>query len=65
MQRRTRIVATVGPATSSPAAMRRLLSAGVDVVRQNFSHESHEAGLTDFVIQFASVGVNASPAETP
>ena len=42
MQRRTRIVATVGPATSSPAAMRRLLAAGVDVVRQNFSHESHD-----------------------
>ncbi|HZL99060.1 MAG TPA: pyruvate kinase, partial [Planctomycetota bacterium] len=42
MQRRTRIVATVGPATSSPAAMRQLLAAGVDIVRQNFSHESHE-----------------------
>jgi pyruvate kinase len=41
LQRRTRIVATVGPATSSPAAMRALLRAGVDVVRQNFSHESH------------------------
>ena len=42
MQRRTRIVATVGPATSSPAAMRRLLAAGVDIVRQNFSHENHD-----------------------
>ena len=42
MQRRTRIVATIGPATSSPASMTRLLAAGVDIVRQNFSHESHE-----------------------
>jgi hypothetical protein len=30
-----------------------------------FSHESHEAGLTDFVILFASIGVSASVPETP
>jgi len=42
VQRRTRIVATIGPATASPAAMRQLLAAGVDIVRQNFSHESHD-----------------------
>ncbi len=36
--RRTKIVATVGPATSSPAAMRSLLEAGVDVVRLNAAH---------------------------
>ena len=36
--RRTRIVATLGPASDSPQALERLLSAGVDVVRINFSH---------------------------
>jgi pyruvate kinase len=36
--RRTKIVATVGPATSSPAEMRALLSAGADVVRLNAAH---------------------------
>ena len=38
MQRRAKIVATLGPATSSPAAVRRLFKAGVDVVRLNLSH---------------------------
>ncbi len=36
--RRTKIVATLGPATSSPAMVKRALHAGVDVVRFNFSH---------------------------
>ena len=40
--RRTRIVATLGPATNSLAALRRLVQAGVDVVRLNFSHGSRE-----------------------
>jgi pyruvate kinase len=35
---RTRIVATLGPATASPAGIRALLEAGVDVFRLNFSH---------------------------
>jgi pyruvate kinase len=41
LERRTRIVATLGPVSSSPAAIRRLIRAGVDVVRLNFSHGSH------------------------
>lgn len=36
--RRTKIVATLGPATDSPAVLEKLISAGVDVVRINFSH---------------------------
>ncbi len=36
--RRTKIVATLGPATESEAAIDQLLNAGVDVVRLNFSH---------------------------
>ncbi len=38
MTRRTKIVATLGPASSSPEVMGRLIAAGVDVVRLNFSH---------------------------
>jgi pyruvate kinase len=36
--RRTKILATVGPATASAASVRRLLAAGVDAFRLNFSH---------------------------
>jgi pyruvate kinase len=36
--RRTKIVATIGPASREPAMLERLLRAGVDVVRLNFSH---------------------------
>jgi pyruvate kinase len=36
--RRTKIIATLGPATDDPATLRRLIEAGVDVVRVNFSH---------------------------
>ena len=38
MLRRTKIVATLGPATDKPGVMRALFKAGVDVVRLNFSH---------------------------
>ncbi|HVT35962.1 MAG TPA: pyruvate kinase [Nevskiaceae bacterium] len=38
MSRRTKIVATLGPATDAPGVLPALLSAGVDVVRMNFSH---------------------------
>ncbi len=36
--RATKIVATLGPATNSPEVLERILRAGVDVVRLNFSH---------------------------
>src|SRR5690242_3782767 len=38
LARATKIVATLGPASSEPAVLERLLRAGVDVVRLNFSH---------------------------
>lgn len=38
MQRATKIVATLGPASSSADVLTRMLAAGVDVVRLNFSH---------------------------
>ena len=40
--RHTKIVATLGPACSSPETLRAMLAAGVDVVRLNFSHGTHE-----------------------
>lgn len=36
--RRTKIVATLGPATDDPLVIERMLKAGLDVVRVNFSH---------------------------
>ena len=42
MQRTTKIVATLGPASSDPAVLDQLVAAGIDVVRLNFSHGSAE-----------------------
>ena len=39
--RRAKIVCTLGPATSSPGAIRALVDAGMDVARLNMSHGSH------------------------
>jgi pyruvate kinase len=39
--RRTKIVATIGPASSSPETITRLLDAGMDVARLNFSHGTY------------------------
>jgi pyruvate kinase len=41
-QRSTKIVATLGPASSSQAMLRSLFDAGVDVFRCNFSHGTHD-----------------------
>ena len=41
--RQTKIIATVGPSTSSDAAINDLIAAGVDVFRLNFSHGTHES----------------------
>jgi len=38
---RTKIVATIGPASRRPDVLRRLIDAGVDVFRLNFSHGTH------------------------
>ena len=42
MPRATKIVATLGPASSDPEVLERLIRAGVDVVRLNFSHGKPE-----------------------
>jgi pyruvate kinase len=41
-ERRTRIVATVGPASRGAAKIAELARIGVDVFRLNFSHGSHD-----------------------
>jgi len=40
--RRTKIVATIGPASRDPETLRRLVDAGLDVARLNFSHGSRD-----------------------
>src|SRR3954453_18297513 len=42
MTRRTKIVATIGPASREPEGLVRMVEAGVDVARLNFSHGSAE-----------------------
>src|SRR5271167_2111203 len=44
-QRRAKIVATLGPASNTEAVVRDLVRAGVDVLRLNFSHSTHERKL--------------------
>ena len=40
--RKAKIVATLGPASSDPAMLKKLFMAGADVFRLNFSHGTHE-----------------------
>ncbi len=40
-RRRTKIIATIGPASSTPEILARLFQAGADVFRLNFSHGTH------------------------
>ncbi|MFO0039181.1 MAG: pyruvate kinase [Synechococcaceae cyanobacterium] len=42
LMRRTKIVATIGPATESPEVLRSLIEAGATTFRLNFSHGDHE-----------------------
>lgn len=42
MPRRTKIVATIGPATSKPDVLREIIEAGATTLRLNFSHGSHD-----------------------
>ncbi len=61
MQRRTKIVATIGPASAESTQLRRLLEAGVDVCRLNCSHSGPE-GLRRSIARIRRV---ASELERP
>ena len=41
--RKTKIVCTIGPVTSTPERIRAMILAGMDVARLNFSHGDHES----------------------
>jgi pyruvate kinase len=47
-QRRTKIIATLGPASSDPDTIERLIRAGVNVFRLNFSHGNHQSHAVAF-----------------
>jgi len=40
--KRTKIVATIGPASDNEDPLRRMILAGLDVIRMNFSHSTHD-----------------------
>jgi len=41
--RRTKIIATVGPATDKPGVLEKLILSGVDLFRVNYSHQTHQS----------------------
>src|SRR5262245_27598416 len=56
---RTKVVATLGPASRSPEVLRTLIDVGVNVFRLNFSHgphEEHSAVLADIRALSAEMG---------
>jgi pyruvate kinase len=59
--RRTKIVATIGPASSTPEMIGKLIDAGMDVARLNFSHGTH----ADHAERIAMLRAAAHQAERP
>jgi pyruvate kinase len=49
-RRRTKIIATIGPASANPEMLARLFQAGADVFRLNFSHGSHDDHARSFAM---------------
>ncbi len=59
MARRTKIVATVGPASEGPEQLERLITAGVDVFRLNLSHGS----IDDHLVRLSDIRAAALKLE--
>ena len=61
--RRSKIVCTLGPASDSPRCIEQLIRSGMDVVRLNFSHGTHEWHLRTMkrIREAASARKNQSP----
>jgi pyruvate kinase len=59
--RRTKVVVTLGPASSSPEVMRELVQAGMDVARLNFSHGTHD----DHAQQITQLRAISKELDTP
>ena len=59
--RHSKIVCTIGPACCSPRMIRRLLQAGMDVARLNFSHGTH----TEHAQNIATLRAAAVEREKP
>ncbi|MCX7722246.1 MAG: pyruvate kinase [Verrucomicrobiae bacterium] len=59
--RRTKIVATLGPASSAPEVIRQLILAGMDVARLNFSHGTHQ----DHAARIAALRAISAELDTP
>ena len=57
MYRATKIVATLGPASSEPAVLERMVRAGLDVVRLNFSHGTTEDHLSRAALTATSLSI--------
>src|SRR3546814_16522933 len=60
-QRNAKILATLGPASSSKEMIRQLFRAGADVFRLNFSHGSHD----DHRERYETIRANEDELERP
>ena len=59
--RKTKIVCTIGPASQSPEMVEKLIEAGMNVARLNFSHGTHE----DYAVKIATIRDTAAKLNKP